>query len=55
MMARINIMNNNDILIKINQLYKIFGHNPIEALDLVKNGMGKDELLARIRISAKVR
>ena len=29
-------MNKGDILIKINQLYKIFGHNPIEALDLVK-------------------
>ena len=40
-------MNNNDVLIKINQLYKIFGHNPIEALDLVKNGMGKDELLEK--------
>ena len=38
-------MNNNDVLIKINQLYKIFGNNPIEALDLVKSGMGKDELL----------
>ena len=38
-------MNNNNVLIKINQLYKIFGNNPIEALDLVKNGMGKDELL----------
>ena len=40
-------MNKSDILIKINQLYKIFGHNPIEALDLVKNGMGKDELLEK--------
>ena len=40
-------MNNNDVLIKINQLYKIFGHNPVEALDLVKNGMGKDELLEK--------
>ena len=40
-------MDNNDVLIKINQLYKIFGHNPIEALDLVKNGMGKDELLEK--------
>ena len=40
-------MNNSDVLIKINQLYKIFGNNPIEALDLVKNGMGKDELLEK--------
>ena len=40
-------MNKGDILIKINQLYKIFGHNPIEALDLVKDGMGKDELLEK--------
>ena len=40
-------MSKNDILIKINQLYKIFGHNPIEALDLVKDGMGKDELLEK--------
>ncbi|MDC1356267.1 glycine betaine/L-proline ABC transporter ATP-binding protein [Pseudomonadota bacterium] len=40
-------MSKNDILIKINQLYKIFGHNSIEALDLVKDGMGKDELLEK--------
>ena len=40
-------MSKNDILIKINQLYKIFGHNPIDALDLVKDGMGKDELLEK--------
>ena len=40
-------MDKDNILIKINQLYKIFGHNPIEALDLVKNGMGKDELLEK--------
>ena len=40
-------MKKNDILIKVNQLYKIFGDKPIEALDLVKNGMGKDELLEK--------
>ena len=40
-------MSKNDILIKINQLYKIFGDNSNEALDLVKDGMGKDELLEK--------
>ena len=40
-------MSKNDILIKVNQLYKIFGDNSNEALDLVKNGMGKDELLEK--------
>ena len=40
-------MQKEDILIKINQLYKIFGLNPIEALDLVKDGMGKEELLEK--------
>ena len=40
-------MDKGDILIKISQLYKIFGHNPIAALDLVKDGMGKDELLEK--------
>ena len=38
-------MSKNDILIKVNQLYKIFGDNSNEALNLVKGGMGKDELL----------
>ena len=42
-----NILPQKDVLIKINQLYKIFGHDPIKALDLVKNGMGKDELLEK--------
>ena len=40
-------MSKNDILIKVNQLYKIFGDNANEAFDLVKNGMGKDELLEK--------
>ena len=40
-------MNNKDVLIKINQLYKIFGNNPTKALDLVKNGISKDELLEK--------
>ena len=40
-------MTKNDILIKVNQLYKIFGDNSNEALDLVKDGMGKDELLEK--------
>ena len=40
-------MSKNDILIKVNQLYKIFGDNSNEALNLVKNGMGKDELLEK--------
>ena len=40
-------MSKNDILIKVNQLYKIFGDNSNEALNLVKGGMGKDELLEK--------
>ena len=40
-------MSKNDILIKVNQLYKIFGDNSNEALDLIKDGMGKDELLEK--------
>ena len=40
-------MKKDNVLIKVNQLYKIFGDKPIEALDLVKNGMGKDELLEK--------
>ena len=40
-------MSKNDILIQVNQLYKIFGDNTNEALELVKNGMGKDELLEK--------
>ena len=45
MKVRINIMNPKDILIKVNHLYKIFGDDDKTALDLVKNGMCKDELL----------
>ena len=40
-------MSNQDILIKINQLFKIFGTDPANALELVKAGMGKDELLEK--------
>jgi len=40
-------MNKKEILIKINQLYKIFGKDTSHALELVKNGMSKDELLER--------
>ena len=40
-------MNSKDVLIKVNQLYKIFGDGDKSALDLVKNGMGKDELLEK--------
>ena len=40
-------MSSKDILIKVNQLYKIFGDSDKSALDLVKNGMGKDELLEK--------
>ena len=40
-------MSKNDVLIKVNQLYKIFGDNTNEALELVKNDMGKDELLEK--------
>ena len=37
-------MNN---FIKINNLYKIFGNNTIEALNLVKTGISKEELLEK--------
>ena len=40
-------MHNNDTLIKINQLYKIFGDDQENALELVKNGIGKEELLEK--------
>ena len=40
-------MSNQEILIKINHLFKIFGNNPNDALELVKNGIGKDELLEK--------
>ena len=40
-------MGSKNILIKVNQLYKIFGDGDKSALDLVKNGMGKDELLEK--------
>ena len=40
-------MNSKNILIKVNQLYKIFGDGDKNALDLVKNGIGKDELLEK--------
>ena len=36
-----------DIKIKIDSLYKIFGKNPKEALEHVKQGVGKDELLEK--------
>ena len=40
-------MNSKDILIKVSQLYKIFGDGDKYALDIVKNGMGKDELMEK--------
>ncbi|MDA9806148.1 glycine betaine/L-proline ABC transporter ATP-binding protein [Alphaproteobacteria bacterium] len=40
-------MSSNDTLIKINQLYKIFGDGQENALELVKNGIGKEELLEK--------
>ena len=40
-------MRKNDTLIKINQLYKIFGDGQENALELVKNGIGKEELLEK--------
>ena len=36
-----------DIKIKIDSLYKIFGNKPEEALEHVKQGVGKDELLEK--------
>jgi glycine betaine/proline transport system ATP-binding protein len=47
MTVRINEMSKNDTLIKINQLYKIFGDGQENALELVKNGIGKEELLEK--------
>ena len=40
-------MGTNDILIEVNQLYKIFGDNTGEALNLVKKGVSKDDLLEK--------
>jgi glycine betaine/proline transport system ATP-binding protein len=40
-------MRKNDTLIKINQLYKIFGDGQENAIELVKNGIGKEELLEK--------
>ena len=40
-------MRKNDTLIKINQLYKIFGDRQENSLELVKNGIGKEELLEK--------
>jgi glycine betaine/proline transport system ATP-binding protein len=41
------MMSSKDTLIKINQLYKIFGDGQENALELVKNGIGKEELLEK--------
>lgn len=48
MTVRVSEMNENDTLIKINQLYKIFGDGQDNALELVKNGIGKEELLDKL-------
>ena len=40
-------MRKKDTLITINQLYKIFGDGQENALELVKNGIGKEELLEK--------
>jgi glycine betaine/proline transport system ATP-binding protein len=40
-------MSKNDTLIKINQLYKIFGDGQENAFELVKNGIEKEELLEK--------
>lgn len=40
-------MSKNNTLIEINQLYKIFGDDQIKSLELVKNGIGKEELLEK--------
>ena len=47
MTVRVSEMNKKDTLIKINQLYKIFGDGQENALELVKNGIGKEELLEK--------
>tara|TARA_B100001093_G_scaffold24139_2_gene21335 strand:- start:3004 stop:4077 length:1074 start_codon:yes stop_codon:yes gene_type:complete len=47
MTVRINEMSKNDTLIKINQLYKIFGDGQENAFELVKNGIEKEELLEK--------
>ena len=48
MTVRINEMSKSDTLIRINQLYKIFGDGQDNALELVKNGIGKEELLDKL-------
>ncbi len=40
-------MNNTEIKISIHNLYKIFGDDPVQALQHVKEGMGKVELLEK--------
>lgn len=40
-------MSKNNTLIEINQLYKIFGDDQIKSLELVKNGIGKEQLLEK--------
>ena len=47
MTVRVSEMNKNDTLITINQLYKIFGDDQVKALELVKNGISKEELLEK--------
>ena len=37
----------NKIKIKIENLYKIFGRNSKSSIELVQNGMSKDELLEK--------
>ena len=40
-------MNNKEVLIKINQLFKIFGDDAAGAMELVQSGIGIDELLEK--------
>ena len=48
--VKINIMNSKDILIKVDQLYKIFGDGDKNALELVKNGMVKMNFLKNLTV-----
>ena len=45
-------MSKNDILIKVNELYKVFGDNTNEALEMVKDGMSKDKLLEKCNVNS---
>ncbi len=38
------------VKIRIEDVYKVFGKNPTRAIDMVKNGMSKDEILSQAKL-----